>query len=287
VTDGALTNAMTVDVEDYFHVSALSQAIERNQWDSLESRVERNTRRLLKLFGTRGIRATFFVLGWVAERYPGLVREIAAQGHEVGCHGYSHRLVYDQSPAEFREETLRAKAILEQAIGSRVRGYRAASFSIGRDNLWALDTLVEAGFEYDSSIAPMRHDIYGWSDGPRSIGHIEAPNGGGLVEFPVTLAEWLGRRVPVAGGGYFRLLPYWVVRAGLRQINSGQKVPFFFYLHPWEIDAGQPRVAADWKSRFRHYNGLDGCEQKLERLLGEFRFGAMEDVLAGLLPART
>ncbi len=286
MTNGDLTNAMTVDVEDYFHVTAFSQAISRDDWGSLESRVERNTRRLLDLFGRRGIRGTFFVLGWVAERFPALVTEIAGHGHEIACHGYSHRLVNQQSPAEFREETLRAKALLEDCTGRKVRGYRAASFSIRRDNQWALDTLVEAGFDYDSSIAPMRHDIYGWPDGPQVPGRIDTPNGGSLVEFPVMLARWGGSRVPVAGGGYFRILPYSLVRAGLRQINAGQGQPFFFYLHPWEIDPGQPRIAARLKSRLRHYTGLRQCEQKLDRLIGEFRFGAMEDVLAGLLPAR-
>jgi polysaccharide deacetylase family protein (PEP-CTERM system associated) len=286
VTSGEITNAMTVDVEDYFHVTAFSQAISRDDWGSLESRVERNTQRLLELFGRRNVRATFFVLGWVAERFPALVREIASQGHEVACHGYSHRLVNQQSPEDFREETLRAKNLLEGAIGSRVRGYRAASFSIRRDNRWALDILVEAGFEYDSSIAPMRHDIYGWPDGPQVPGRIKTPGGATLVEFPVMLARWGGPRVPVAGGGYFRILPYQLVRAGLRQINSGQRQPFFFYMHPWEIDPGQPRVGASLKSRLRHYTGLERCEEKLDRLIGEFRFGAMEDVLAGLLPAR-
>lgn len=271
---------MTVDVEDYFHVSAFASTIDRQQWGSLQPRVESNTRRMQELFAARGIRATFFVLGWVAERYPALVREIAAAGHEVGCHGYSHTLVYDQTPDAFRDETRRAKQVLEDVIGARVRGYRAASFSITARNPWALDVLAETGFEYDSSVAPMRHDIYGWPDGPQVPGRITTPSGASIVEFPVMLARWGGSRVPVAGGGYFRILPYRLVTAGLRQINRRQQQPFFFYLHPWEIDPGQPRVAAGLKSRLRHYTGLARCESRMQRLMDEFRFGAMEDVLA-------
>lgn len=274
---------MTVDVEDYFHVTAFSSSLDRSRWDSLESRVRYNTGRLLDVFSAHSIRATFFVLGLVAERYPSLVRKIADAGHEVGCHGYSHRLVFEQTREEFRSETNRAKAVLEQIVGARVRGYRAASFSVTQQSAWVLDEIVEAGFEYDSSIAPMHHDIYGWPTGPSVPGKITTPGGGSIVEFPVMLARYLGAKVPVAGGGYFRILPYPVVRAGLRRINAAGQ-PFFFYLHPWEIDPDQPRVRSGWKSRIRHYTGLAGCEAKLQRLAREFRFTTMEEVLADLLP---
>lgn len=190
---------MTVDVEDYFHVSAFSSSVDPGDWTGLESRVERNTRRLLELFGLRGVRATFFVLGWVAERYPGLVREIGAAGHEVGCHGYSHQLIYRQQRSEFAAETRRAKSVIEQALGARVRGYRAASFSITSQTLWALDEIAAAGFEYDSSVAPMRHDIYGWLNGPRVPTRLRTESGAELVEFPVMLARWGRVSLPVAG----------------------------------------------------------------------------------------
>jgi len=278
----AITNAMTVDVEDYFHVSAFASSLQRDDWPTLESRVERNTRRLLDLFGRTGTRATFFVLGWVAERYPALVREIGAAGHEVGCHGYSHRLIYQQPREEFAAETRRAKAAIEQALGARVRGYRAASFSVTSKTLWALDEIAAAGFEYDSSVAPMRHDIYGWLDGPQVPTRLRTQGGAELVEFPVMLARWGRVSLPVAGGGYFRILPYLLVRRGLERINRAQRQPFFFYLHPWEIDPGQPRIEAGLKSRLRHYTGLASCEARLERLVGEFRFDAMADVLDGL-----
>lgn len=281
-----MLNAMTIDVEDYFHVAAFAGKISPGQWSSLEYRAEANTDRVLDLFARRGIKGTFFILGWVAERSPALVRRIASAGHEIACHGYSHQLVFRQPRDQFGRETRRAKACLEDALGAPIRGYRAASFSITEQSAWALDVVAEAGFEYDSSIAPMRHDIYGWPDGPQVPGRIATPGGASLVEFPVMLARWAGARVPIAGGGYFRILPYRLVRAGLRQINESQRQPFFFYLHPWELDPQQPRVKAGLKSRLRHYTGLNGCEARLQRLLGEFRFGAMEDVLREWLPAR-
>lgn len=275
-------NAMTVDVEDYFHVSALAGTIARDQWDSMEYRAEASTGRLLDLFAQREIHATFFVLGWVAERSPGLVRRIASAGHEIACHGESHQLVYRQTPTVFREETLRSKARLEEITGSAVRGYRAASYSITRQSLWALDVILDAGFDYDSSVFPIRHDVYGLPDAPLRPTLIKAPSGRTLVEFPLSVAEVLGLRLPVAGGGYFRLLPYGVTRAGLRHVNRSARSPFVFYLHPWEIDPGQPRVAAPLKSRFRHYTNQDICEARLARLLSEFRFGRMDQVLIDL-----
>jgi len=275
-------NALTVDVEDYFHVSALAPSIHRDTWGSREPRVAANTHRLLELFEQAGVRATFFVLGWVAERHPQLVKDIAAAGHEVACHGFSHRLVYDQSPGEFREETLRSKRLLEDSIGASVHGYRAASYSITRRSLWALDILAEAGFAYDSSIFPVRHDRYGIPDAERKPHRMKTPGGASIVEWPLAAAPVLGMRLPVAGGGYFRLLPYAVSRWGLASINRREGQPFIFYLHPWEIDPHQPRVPARWLSRFRHYTNLHKCEARLRRLLGEFRFGPARDSLAQL-----
>lgn len=283
-----LTNALTVDVEDYFHVSAFADTIDRDTWPVRESRVEANVCKLLALFDEAGARGTFFVLGWVAERYPGLVREIARRGHEIACHGLSHRLVYEQSPQEFHAETLRAKALLEDVTGTAVLGYRAASYSIVRRSLWALDILVELGFTYDSSIFPVRHDRYGMPEAERMPHRLATPAGNAIVEWPLSTAQVFGMKLPVAGGGYFRLLPYWLTRRGLRSINHREARPFIFYLHPWEIDPAQPRVAAGLLSRFRHYTNLDKCEARLRRLLQEFRFGTVKDGLArlGLLSAR-
>lgn len=280
------TNALTVDVEDYFHVAALAPNIHRDSWASRESRVVGNTQKLLAIFEQFDVRGTFFVLGWVAERHPQLVRDIAARGHEIACHGYSHRLVYEQSPEEFYAETLRAKNLLEEITGSAVVGYRAASYSIVRESLWALDILVELGFAYDSSIFPVRHDRYGIPNAERVPHRLATLNGKSIVEWPLATARILGCRLPVAGGGYFRLLPYWLSRWGLASINRRESQPFIFYLHPWEVDPEQPRVSASWLSRFRHYTNLGKCEERLRRLLGEFRFGAARDGLVqlGLLP---
>ena len=280
------TNALTVDVEDYFHVAALAPNIHRDSWASRESRVVGNTQKLLAIFEQFDVRGTFFVLGWVAERHPQLVRDIAARGHEIACHGYSHRLVYEQSPEEFYAETLRAKNLLEEITGSAVVGYRAASYSIVRESLWALDILVELGFAYDSSIFPVRHDRYGIPNAERIPHRLATLNGKSIVEWPLATARILGCRFPVAGGGYFRLLPYWLSRWGLASINRRESQPFIFYLHPWEVDPEQPRVSASWLSRFRHYTNLGKCEERLRRLLGEFRFGGARDGLVqlGLLP---
>lgn len=278
----SVANALTVDVEDYFHVSALAGSIHRDSWGSRESRVVANTHRLLAIFESSRVKGTFFVLGWVAERYPQLIRDIAACGHEIACHGYSHRLVYEQSARDFREETLRSKNLLEEIAGSPVRGYRAASYSIVRESLWALDVLVELGFAYDSSIFPVRHDRYGIPNAERVPHRMSTPNGASIVEWPLATAKILGFRLPVAGGGYFRLLPYWLSHWGLASINRSELQPFIFYLHPWEIDPAQPRVAASLLSRFRHYTNLGKCEERLERLLKDFRFGTVRDGLAKL-----
>jgi polysaccharide deacetylase family protein (PEP-CTERM system associated) len=281
-----IVNAMTVDVEDYFHVAALAGSIDRSTWDHQEYRAEASTRRLLDLFEESNIHATFFVLGWVARRSPELIREIARRGHEVASHGMSHKLVYNQTPEEFSRETYESKALLEDIIGVPVLGYRASTYSITRRSLWALDILSEAGFTYDSSIFPIRHDLYGIPDAPQVPSLIATPKGASIVEFPMSTAPMFGLRVPVSGGGYFRLLPYWLTRAGLRKLNGELQRPFIFYLHPWEVDPDQPRVRTSWKSRLRHYTNLNRCEARLRRLIGEFRFGRVRDVLtdAALLP---
>lgn len=282
-----ITNAMTVDVEDYFHVSALAGSIDRASWDKLPCRVERNTHRLLDLFDTRSARATFFVLGWVAERYPALIGEIARRGHEVACHGLTHELVYEQSPETFREQTHRAKTVLEHIVQAPVLGYRAASYSVTARSLWALDILVELGFAYDSSIFPVRHDRYGIPGAARWPGAVTTPSERRLVEFPLTTLEIGGFRLPVAGGGYFRLFPYRLTRYAFRRVNERERQAFVFYLHPWEIDPDQPRVRAGLLSSFRHYNNLRRCEDRLTSLLDDFAFDTARSVLSnlGLLPA--
>jgi polysaccharide deacetylase family protein (PEP-CTERM system associated) len=274
----ARVNAFTVDVEDYFHVAALASAISRDTWSQREYRVERNTESLLELLAERGVYGTFFVLGWVAERSPGLVRRIAAAGHEIACHGYSHELIYRQSRQEFREEAARAKGLLEEATGQAVLGYRAASFSIVRETLWALDELIDLGFRYDSSIFAIRHDRYGIPDASPAPGRVSAPSGRSILEFPMAPANFFGLKIPVTGGGYFRIFPYGLTRAGLKRINDAGR-PFAFYLHPWEIDPGQPRVTVGTLSRFRHYTNLARCETRLRRLLGEFAFCPMRQLL--------
>lgn len=278
----SITNVMTVDVEDYFHVSAFARTISPAQWGSCESRVERNTYRLMDLFEAVNIHATFFVLGWVADRHSGLVREIAARGHEVACHGWSHRLVYDQTPEEFRQEARRAKALLEDQIGAGVDGYRAASYSITRASTWALDILVELGFKYDSSIFPVRHDRYGMPDARREPHRLPTPAGSSIVEWPLSTLRFMQVNLPVAGGGYFRLFPYWFSRSALASINRDEQRPFIFYLHPWEIDPQQPRISASWLSRFRHYNNLDVCEQRLQALIKDFSFATARQELTRL-----
>ncbi|MGH8177839.1 MAG: XrtA system polysaccharide deacetylase [Steroidobacter sp.] len=276
-----ITNAMTVDVEDYFHVTAFAQTLDRARWPTLESRVEQNTRRLLEVFGRRGVRATFFVLGWVAERAPALIRELHRAGHEIACHGLTHELVYKQTPALFRTETQRAKSLLEDLTGAKVRGYRAATYSITAQSLWALDILEELGFEYDSSVFPVRHDLYGIPGASRRPFRVAS---GKLLEVPLTTIKLLGQHLPCAGGGYFRLLPYGVFRWAVRRANR-EGLPAVFYMHPWEIDPGQPRIDAPWRSRFRHYTNLHRTEARLEALIGDFRWASMEDVFLRAQPS--
>jgi polysaccharide deacetylase family protein (PEP-CTERM system associated) len=270
---------MSVDVEDYFHVAALAGSIDRSRWDHMEYRAEASTRRLLDLFDEFQIKSTFFVLGWVAQRSPQLIREIHQRGHEVASHGMSHKLVYNQTPAEFASETFKSKAMLEDLIGEPVLGYRASTYSITKRSLWALDILKEAGFAYDSSIFPIPHDAYGIPDAQQVPGLVATPKGGQIVEFPMSTAPMLGVRLPVSGGGYFRLLPYSLTRAGLRKLNEQLQRPFIFYLHPWEVDPQQPRVRTKLLSRLRHYTNLDKCELRLRRLIGEFRFAPVREVL--------
>ncbi len=274
----SIQNVMTIDVEDYFQVSAFADSIKPNEWDQQPLRVENNTLKLLDLFDEYNIKATFFVLGWVAQREEKLVLEIANRGHEVACHGYSHQLVYNQTPKVFQQETVLAKKILEDIIQQPVKGYRAASYSITEKSLWALDILAESGFIYDSSIFPVRHDRYGMPDTPKHPYELKTPAGHSIIEFPLSTAKILNYRLPIAGGGYFRLYPYWLSKAGLAQINRQQK-PFIFYLHPWEVDPQQPRIPASWFSQFRHYNNLDKCESRLRKLMTDFQFATTWDVL--------
>jgi polysaccharide deacetylase family protein (PEP-CTERM system associated) len=271
-------NAMTVDVEDYFHVSAFDGVVPRSRWSSLECRVERNTDRLLEIFQEGGIKATFFVLGWVAERYPGLVRRIAAGGHEVASHGFAHRLVYDLTPSMFREDIRRSKEVLEQAAGAAVLGYRAPSYSITPRSLWALDILIQEGFQYDASIFPIHHDRYGIPVSARHPYRLEREVGE-LIEVPGSTVRWGPLNLPIAGGGYFRIFPYALTTWGIRRINRLERRPAIFYLHPWEIDPEQPRLPAGVLTRVRHYRNLDATEGRLRRLITEFEFGPLRLVL--------
>jgi polysaccharide deacetylase family protein (PEP-CTERM system associated) len=275
----SIVNAMTIDVEDYFHVSAFDGVVPRTQWDRLESRVVANTDRLLEIFNDYEVTGTFFVLGWVAERFPDLVRRIAAMGHEIASHGYGHRLVYDQTKRAFREDVRRAKTLLESASGCAVVGYRAPSYSITPRSLWALDILIEEGYQYDSSIFPIRHDRYGIPVSPRHPYALRR-SGGTLIEAPASTAMLGPLNLPVAGGGYFRILPYEWTRWGITRVNRVEGRPVIFYLHPWEIDPQQPRLRASALSRFRHYRNLGQTEARLRRLLSDFEFAPMASVVA-------
>ena len=271
-------NAMTIDVEDYFHVSAFDGVVPRSTWPGLECRVERNTDRLLAIFDQSGIKATFFVLGWVAERYPALVRRVAATGHEIASHGFSHRLVYDLTPSMFRDDIRRSKTVLEDAAGVAVQGYRAPSYSITPLSLWALDILIEEGFTYDASIFPIHHDRYGIPVSARHPYRLTRA-AGELIEVPGSTVQWGPLKMPIAGGGYFRIFPYELTAWGIRRINRIEQRPAIFYLHPWEIDPAQPRLPAGLLTRFRHYRNLGATEDRLRRLLAEFEFGPVRSVL--------
>ena len=277
-----IINALTVDVEDYFQVSAFAGNIDQTDWDVCESRVEANNARLLELFDRFDYKATFFVLGWVAERYPQIVKSIHEKGHEVACYGYSYQLVYNQTPEVFAAETVKAKEILEDIIQGPVLGYRAASYSITQKSMWALDILAESGFTYDSSIFPVRHDRYGIPGAEDKPHQLTTPSGHTLIEFPISTKSYFGYRLPVGGGGYFRIYPYAFSRMALNSINKSLRQPFIFYLHPWEVDPDQPRIESSWLSRFRHYNNLDKCEERLTKLLTDFRFSTVKSVLSDL-----
>ena len=273
-----MNNILTIDVEDYFHVAALANAISVDDWDSIKPRVYENTQKILTTLEKYDSTATFFVLGWVAERFPELVKEIDAMGHEVASHGYSHQLVYNQTPELFYSETSKSKEILENIIGKEVTGYRAASYSITRKSLWALDILCELGFSYDSSIFPVYHDRYGIADSPSVPHMLVSPNGSRIIEYPLSVFKLGSYNLPVAGGGYFRLYPYWLTRFFYNAINK-KDLSFVFYMHPWEIDADQPRIKTNWFSEFRHYNNLDKTENRLIRLLNDFKFIGMSEYL--------
>jgi polysaccharide deacetylase family protein (PEP-CTERM system associated) len=274
-----MLNAFTVDVEDYYHVSAFAPWVDRRRWDDYESRVVASTRRILELMDAHEVRGTFFVLGWVAERYPGLVRDIHARGHEIGSHSYWHRLVYDLAPDEFRDDLRRSREAIEKITGDPVTAYRAPSFSVTKKSLWALDILREEGFLVDSSISPVRHDRYGIPSAPRRLHEIATPSGS-LWEFPASVTRIGRMNVKVSGGGYFRLYPYSFTRRCLAQINRKEREPFVFYVHPWEIDPDQPRLpVGSHLSRFRHFVNLRTTQGKLGRLLKDFHFGRMSDVI--------
>lgn len=273
-----MLNALTVDVEDYFQVSAFANVVSPDQWPLYESRVCHNTDRLLDIFDAAGVKATFFVLGWVAERFPALVRRIAEADHEIASHSYDHGLVYDKTPDAFRVDLQRARDAIGSACGIHVRGYRAPSYSITRDSMWALDVLASEGYTFDSSIYPIRHDRYGIPDWPRHIEQIDL-TAGALWELPGTTVRRFGMNLPMGGGGYFRLLPYAWTSSGVRAINEIERRPVVFYLHPWEIDPGQPRIRGSALSMFRHYRNIDQTEGRLTRLLSEFRFGPVSAIL--------
>lgn len=268
---------MTVDVEDYFQVGAFENDIRRSNWDNFECRIERNMDIILKMFDDHSVKATFFTLGWIAERYPLIVRQITENGHELASHGMNHRRATDQSHTEFMDDVKSSKKLLEDISGSQVNGYRAPSFSIGEKNLWALEALYESGYKYSSSIYPIQHDHYGMPTASRfAFSPIKNQD---FLEMPVTTVEVLGRKIPCGGGGYFRLLPYFISNFAMQRVNKKDKQPCIFYFHPWEIDPDQPRqTQAGLKSKFRHYTNLVIMEKKLRRVLAEFSWGRMDEI---------
>ncbi len=275
----SLVNAMSVDVEDYFQVSAFEGVISRASWDTVEHRVPSNIDRILDLFAEHGIKATFFTLGWVAERFPEHIRRIADAGHEVASHGMEHVRVVNQDAAEFLRDAGASKRLLEDVTGKPVTGYRAASYSIGAQNLWAFEVLNEIGFKYSSSVYPIHHDLYGMPDAPRFSFR---PDGMKLIEIPVTTVQMAGKKLPCGGGGFFRLLPYQFFKFAINRVNTVDRRAAIFYFHPWEIDPDQPRVeGASLKSRFRHYLNLKRMEPRLRRLLTDFKWDRMDRVFLG------
>lgn len=285
VLNGRVLNGLSVDVEDWFQVGAFETVIDRGDWDGLTCRVERNCQQILALFDEAGVKGTFFTLGWIAERYPAMMRRIAAAGHEIASHGWDHARVFTLGREAFAADIERARKVLEDVTGQRVTGYRAPSFSIDARTPWAHEVLAEQGYVYSSSVAPIVHDHYGWREAPRFA--FRPVSGAELIEVPVTTAEVAGRRMAAGGGGFFRLLPYAVSRWAIRQVNERDSRPAVFYFHPWEIDPDQPRPpVAPFKSRLRHYTNLDVMAAKLARLVREFRWGRMDEV-AVIEAART
>lgn len=274
-----ILNALTIDVEDYFQVSAFETIVPRAAWNRYDSRVERATQRLLDLLERRDVRATFFVLGWIADRMPALVRRIADAGHEVGSHSYDHRLVYELTPDEFLTDLRQAGRAIEDATGLPVRAYRAPSFSLTARSQWAFDVLIEEGYACDSSVFPIHHDRYGLVGAPRHA-HLVRRAGGAIWEVPPSTIQIAGLTLPVAGGGYFRLYPFEWTRLAIERLNTQEERPAVVYLHPWELDPDQPRLTAPGLARFRHYVNLDKTESRLERLLATFRFGPLGRMLA-------
>lgn len=276
ITDNRLVNAMTVDVEDYYQVSAFEKTVRRADWANHSSRVEANMERILALFDRYHVKATFFTLGWIAEKHPQLVRRIVEQGHELASHGWDHQRASDQSRAEFTQDVCRAKAQLEDVSGQLVQGYRAPSYSIGKANLWALDVLADSGHRYSSSIVPIRHDHYGMPEASRFAFPAAS---GRLLEIPVTTVPLFSQNINVGGGGWFRLFPYFITRQALRRVNQRDGQPCNFYFHPWEIDPDQPRIQGlAARSRFRHYLNLDKTYARLEQLLTDFHWGRMDEI---------
>ncbi|HND14022.1 MAG TPA: DUF3473 domain-containing protein [Pseudomonadales bacterium] len=272
---------MTVDVEDYFQVSAFEHCVPRSDWQHLPCRVEVNVDRILDLFAENGVKATFFTLGWVAERYPQMIARIVAAGHELASHGWEHIRANTQNRSQFQDDIVRTKALLEDLSGSAVNGYRAASYSISTDNLWAHEVLADAGYSYSSSIVPVRHDLYGIPDAPR-FAYRSAEDR--LLEIPITTITLAGRNLNCGGGGWFRLFPYAFSRWAMKSVNADEHQPCIFYFHPWEVDPGQPRVAAaNARARFRHYLNLGRMYDRLERLLQDFRWGRVDEVFPGAL----
>lgn len=270
-------NALTVDVEDYFQVSAFEPYIAKKEWDILPHRVEKNTLRILDIFEERGVKATFFTLGWVAERYPELIRRIVNDGHELACHGYEHIRVTEQTPDQFRSDVRKTKNILEELSGSEVKGYRAASYSIGAKNLWALDVLQELGFQYSSSIYPVKHDLYGMPEAPRFI--FEPIVNNSFKEIPITTVRFGDKNIPCGGGGFFRFYPYAFSKWAFRYVNNKEQQSGIFYFHPWEIDPEQPRQQGlSLKTKTRHYLNLHKMESRINQLLTDFNWDTMENV---------
>ncbi|MFQ5787444.1 MAG: XrtA system polysaccharide deacetylase [Thermodesulfobacteriota bacterium] len=274
-----MLNALTIDVEDYYHATVFGHVVDKEEWHKYESRIAQNTERLLTILSQYNVKSTFFILGWIAEHYPELIKAIHREGHEIACHSYDHRLIYKHSRESFRADIRKARKILEEIVDRKILGYRAPTFSIVKDNLWALHILKEEGFEYDSSIFPIIHDRYGMPEAERFPSYIQTNGSVAIREFPMSTLRLFGWNVPVSGGGYLRLFPYSFVRWAIKRINSVEGKPAIIYMHPWEIDPGQSRINVNSFSRLRHYANLDKMESKLKNLLRDFKFVTVKDCL--------